>query len=106
MMSNEEIVKGLKLAQSQIAASRDMCEDEECEMWDIYEAAIARLSVPALTVYELWGTNQGQEIHYFTKYTPHEMKALLKRLRESENPIDLHNYRVVERTTVETVKEW
>ena len=36
----EEIILALELAQNQIAASRDMCSEDEGELWDIYQAAI------------------------------------------------------------------
>lgn len=97
-MNNEEIIAELKRL--------EFAEDIDSNAAAALDEAIARLSATARTVYELWGTNQGQEIHYFTEDTPHEMKALLKRVREGDDPRDMRNYKVIERTTVETVKEW
>ncbi len=35
-----KVVQALQTAQSQIAAERDMCDEDEQELWDLYQDAI------------------------------------------------------------------
>ena len=47
----EETILALELAQNQIAASRDMCSEDEGELWDIYQAAINKArSIMSLSI--------------------------------------------------------
>ena len=36
----QKVIEALKLAQNQIASSREMCDEEEGEVWDQYQEAI------------------------------------------------------------------
>ncbi|HMO03925.1 MAG TPA: hypothetical protein PKC67_02440 [Kiritimatiellia bacterium] len=45
MKEAEEIIKALEVAQNQIAASRSMCDADEQELWDTYQAAIDKVRV-------------------------------------------------------------
>jgi hypothetical protein len=42
----QNAVEALELAQNQIAGSRDMCDEPEGQLWDLYQTAINRLSTP------------------------------------------------------------
>lgn len=42
----QDAVAALELAQNQIAGSRDMCDEPEGQLWDLYQAAINKLNTP------------------------------------------------------------